>query len=32
MSNGLHIANSGDLDFLSLGALVYRLDRDRPVR
>ncbi|MFZ0393746.1 MAG: PfkB family carbohydrate kinase [Terracidiphilus sp.] len=26
MSNGLHIANSGDLDFLSLGALVYRLD------
>jgi 2-dehydro-3-deoxygluconokinase len=26
MSNGLHIPNSGDLDFLSLGALVHRLD------
>ncbi len=26
MSNGLHISNSGELDFLSLGALVHRLD------
>ena len=26
MSNGLHIPNFGDLDFLSLGALVHRLD------
>jgi len=26
MSNGLHIPTTGDLDFLSLGALVHRLD------